>query len=387
MMIEQVEQVEQTQQVAAPSEMDVVMAHVKSLSSKELVKLQKSIAEELGRRAEHAAKVPKASKASKAKSLKAEAAEPASPKEKGVVPVHLRQNHEWTAYVRDQSRANGWPAFTWNKDAKVKVAMPASESVDGQYVYPGLPAAHNTFTDAHAMSLAAELRSANDVLWTTWETTIYQASEEEIAKRASAAPKAPKAAKANLREEMSFEAYVASVEKKASDEAAKQQRMTDREAKKEAKAKEAVDPKAAAKAPKKAAAKKAKAEEESKETSSVAAATPAESSEVITLTRKKKVVKAVVVEETEGQRTRREWTAPAEGGAKPYYYINADGADVKCFRDDTDGIMSMEHAWIGTLNADFTVDTSASNPYEADDDSEDDKDDKDNKDDDSEDDE
>ena len=349
------------------------MAHVKSLSSKELVKLQKSIAEELGRRAEHAAKAPKAVKVAKAAKAKAEAAEPASPKEKGVVPVHLRQNHEWTAYVRDYSRANGWPAFTWNKDAKVKVAMPASDEVDGQHVYPGLPAPHNVFTDAHAMSLAAELRSANDVLWTTWETTIYQATPEEQAKRANAAPKAPKAPKANLREEMSFAAYVASVEKKAADEAAKQQRMADKQAKKEAKAASAasVDPKAPAKAPKKAAAKKAKAEEESKETTSSVAATPAESSEVI-VPRRKKTVK-IAPAETEAQRIRREWTPPAEGGAKPYYYIDADGKDVKCFRDDTDGIMSMEHNWIGTLNADYTVDTTASNPYESVDDSEDDE--------------
>lgn len=368
LITEQVEQVEQTQ-VAPVSELDVMMAQVKSLSSKELVKLQKSIAEELGRRAEHAAKAPKAPKAAKAK---AAAAEPASPKEKGVVPVHLRQNHVWTAYVRDYSRANGWPAFTWNKDAKVKVAMPASESVDGQHVYPGLPAPHNVFTDAHAMSLAAELRSANDALWTNWETNVYQATPEEQAKRASAAPKAPKAPKANLREEMSFAAYVASVEKKASDEAAKQQRLADKQAKKEAKAASAVsvDPKAPAKSPKKAAAKKAKAEEESKEASVAAAA--AESSEVITMARKKKA-KAVVPAETEAQRIRREWTPPAEGGAKPYYYIDADGKDVKCYRDDTDGIMSTEHVWIGTLNADFTVDTTAANPYETVDDSEDDE--------------
>lgn len=372
------EQVEQTH-VAAQSELDTLMAQVKSLSSKELVKLQKSIAEELGRRAEHAAKAPKAVKVAKAVKAKAEAVASSEPKEKGVVPVHLRQNHEWTAYVRDHSRANGWPAFTWNKDAKVKVAMPASESVDGQHVYPGLPAPHNVFTDAHAMSLAAELRSTNDALWTNWETNVYQATPEEVAKRANAAPKAPKAPKANLREEMSFAAYVASVEKKAADEAAKQQRMADREAKKEAKEAKAkadtasVDPKAPAKAPKKAAAKAVKPVEESKE-AATAAATPAESSEVV-VPRRKKAVKVAAPAETEAQRIRREWTAPAPGAVKPYYYIDADGKDVKCFRDESDGIITEENEWVGLLRADYTVDTTAEDPNaeEDDEDAEDDE--------------
>lgn len=350
---------------AMQTEMEALMEQMKGLGNKELMRLHKSIADEFYRRAEQAQKAPKAKKVQPASSVSSGA--------KGHVPVHLRQNHEWTAYVRDHSRANGWPSFTWNKDAKVKVPMPCGEkAADGHYVYPTLAAGHNEFTDAHAMSLAAELRASDAELWTTWESTIYQMTEEERAKRASQPAKAAKVAKANQREEMSFEGYVASVQQKVEEEEAKKKRMAEKEAKKAAKAAEAPS---APKAPK---AKKAAGKEVAVAVSASSSSSTPSSSEKTEVKLKTRVVKkaAVAAEsaESEAAMIRRTWVKPMEGGAKTFYYIDADGKDVECFRDDQDGILAMDSSWVGQLNlSDFTVDTSAPNPFAAEDDAEDDE--------------
>ena len=356
--------IESTETPQILSEFEQLAAQVKGLANKELTKLQKMIADELCRRAEQASKVPKKA-ATKAKA--AEAAESsAEPKVKGETPIHLRQNREWTAYVRDHSRANGWHAFTWNKDAATKVPMPASEEVDGQHVYQDLPETHNKFTDAHAMSLAAELREANDALWTNWESNIYQPTEAEIAKRASAGPAKPKAAKVNTRAEMTYAAYVASIEQKAAEEQAKKERVAEREQKKAAKA--STPAPAEKKVSKKAAAKVAEKPAEKPEDKPEEAAKPAASKDAVVEEKSTVILpqrkKAVVVKQTEAERVRATWVAPAEGAACRYFYRDADGKDIECLRDHENGIMTKNMEWIGRLNDDgVTVDTTAEDPY------------------------
>lgn len=366
-MSQSIESTTETTQIL--SEFEQLSAQVKGLANKELTKLQKMIADELCRRAEQAGKTPK--KAAKAAVEKSESAE-AEPKVKGETPIHLRQNREWTAYVRDHSRANGWPAFTWNKDATTKVPMPQGVSDNnGAYVYPDLPESHNKFTDAHAMSLAAELREANDAVWTNWESSIYQPTDAEIAKRANAAPAKPKAPKANTRAEMTFAAYVASIEQKAAEEKAKKERVAEREQKKATKAAEKPAEK---KVSKKAAAASATVPAAPVAATATCSSADLEEKTAIVLPSRKKTPKAPA-KQSEAERIRAAWVKPEEGQAKKYFYQDADGKEVECLRDDQDGILAANGTdWIGQLNADgVTVDTTASNPYADVEESEDDE--------------
>ena len=219
-----------------PLSIDSLIELLKALPLKDLVKAQVEMLKEMQKRAAAAGKATKKSTTSKAKAAEVEAVDedgnpiPAGPKS---APVQLRKNFAWVGHVLEDALENGWPEFPWNKDKDSWVLMPAGEQdEEGAWVFQGLPAPRNVFTRAHAMSLAAHLKTADPEKYEEWCENVYEPSDEE--KAMPKTEKKPAKPVENKRAEMSFEDYVATVEKKVEEEQAKEQRKAEREAKKAA---------------------------------------------------------------------------------------------------------------------------------------------------------
>lgn len=333
-----------------------VTREAKTLTVKEKAKLIKALTDDMmkladGKPAAATAKA-KAKAAAKPKASSSSEADADAEDEsavKNAIPVHLRQNHKWTAYVKTLARAEGWPEFVWNMNTTTKVLMPAGVKSGDEYVFPDLPDGHNTFSQAHAMSLATHWKSLNSDEWQYWEENVYEPDEEEQARIAEGKPKTVAKPKENTRKEMSYEDLVEKVEKAAAEEEAKAERRAAREAKKAAaapKAEPKAEPKPKAEAKPKAAPKAASAASSTEE-EVVSPAIP-----------KRRIVKKV----SEAEKVRKEWKADPDTGVGLYYYVDEDGKDVKCMRDEQDGIWDEVGNWIGELRPDNTVDRDAPVP-------------------------
>lgn len=357
-----------------PTEYDLILNRVKTLSLKDMERLSKALVGELTKKAAAEAK------ASAAPKVKAKAAKVVKLDADGNVmkaPDRMRCDREWQEYLVSYYQTHAWPEFVFNPpkaDYSVRMAA-GEEGEDGKFYFPDLMAEAEdgtlhraTFTRAHAMALGPKLACDDEFeAWTNFAAE-YQPDEYAPLRTKKSAEKAAKHEKC-----LEFEDYVAEITKKQEEKKSKRITIAAKkeaaQAKKEAKAaKPAKVPKAPKepKEPKKAAAKSKKPVEEAavvvnKPAAAAAAAAP-----------KRRAVPAMAKAKAIRQWNQSDLTS--ETDSKQWYYMDEQGKEVQCFRDWYGGVWGLElkngkavmtGQWIGQQYEDMTVDYTAPNPMDA----------------------
>lgn len=326
---------------AEPTEMDTLLASIKSLDAPELFKLLKAGLAEAEKKTKSGVKTPRGAAA---------AAKKAGSMPKGVVPPQLRKPRAWVDFVLKYSLENGWESFTVHESRKdketgekteVEIEMPGSVLYDGAYVYEGSVTdkqpAGKQLIHKDAMSLSKhyyapkEKKGTRPDLYAEFEAsyvdetaapeeseTASVASSKVVIKKTAAEKaaesEAKKAAKEAEKAAKKAEKEAEKAELKAKKEAEKAELKAKKEAEKAAEKakKEAAKKPAAAKAVVPAAAvKKAAAPAAPVKAAAAAAAAPAAGGAG---------AKATPVKKPAPAPKKEEWSCPADGMVHPWPY-------------------------------------------------------------------
>lgn len=231
------------------SNLDQVMATIKTLESADLFKLMKTVVSEAEKKAKQTSKT-----SSKSSVTKKTGSMP-----KGSIPPQLRKPRAWVEYTLQHALANGWEAFTIHQTHKDKetgekteevIEMPASILHEGAHVYADSVNEKNPsgkqLIHKDAMSLSKYRKESNHPTYAEFEaqyvddsvdddsksTTSSTASSKIIVKKTAAEKEAEKEAK---KKEKEAEKEAKKKEKEAEKEAKKKEKEAEKEAKKKEK--------------------------------------------------------------------------------------------------------------------------------------------------------
>ena len=333
---------------AAPSELETLLASLKTLETAELFKVLKAGISEAEKKAKSAGKTARAEKGAAAATKKA------GSMPKGVVPPQLRKPRAWVEFVLKHALENGWDEFTVFQTRKDKVTgekveeeieMPGSVLHEGTHIYEDSitekQPAGKQLIQKDAMSLSKHYwapkakTGAKPELYEEFEASYVEeaapaddtASETSSTKRSvvkmtaaekAAAAEAKKAAKEAEKEAKKAEKEEAKALAKAEKEAEKEAKKAEKQLAKEAKEAEKVAKKSSvpAAAIKKAAPSAAAAVKKT-------APLPASDSDSASQTSKASAPTAAAVtkKRTVAAPKKEEWVPPPEDGtAKAWSY-------------------------------------------------------------------
>lgn len=340
------------------SNMDQVMATIKTLESADLFKLMKTVVSEVEKKTKQTSKT----------SSKASTAKKTGSMPKGSIPPQLRKPRAWVEYTLQHALENGWEAFTIHQTHKDKetgekteevIEMPASILHEGAHVFADSVNEKNPtgkqLIHKDAMSLSKQRKKANHPTYAEFEAQYVDDSVDDDSKSTTSSTKSSKIVKKTAAEkEAEKEA------KKKEKEAEKEQKKKEKEAEKEAKKAEKEAEKAAKKAEKEAE----KAEKASSKSSVTKAPIPAAAV--------KKTTKEDKPVETAKPAPKKKPAAkadeiPADGMVHPWsfegkqYFRNSDGETWLRAKDGSCG------EWAGLYDPSTNkLDTSAPEPEFAD---------------------
>jgi len=269
---------------------------------------------------------------------------------KGVQPPQLRKPRRWVEATLEDALANGWEKFVARK-GKEEIEYPASELVDGAYIFPGSVDAKNPngkqIIMAQAMSLSAQ----------RWTPKTKKGTHQELYEQFSAEFDA-----ANPVEAVASVAASPAVRKTAAEKAVElaEAKRVKEEAKAVAKAAKELD---------KANAKAAKDAEkaEAKRVKDAAAAAKASKGKIPAAAIKASPIKAAPVKAAVVKAAKPvvvkpiEWSCPTDGSVRPWtsngikYLRNSDN---QVWLDGGDDL----GAWQGVVDATGKIDDSVPEP-------------------------
>ena len=316
-----------------PTDMDALVASLKTLEAADLFKVMKQALAE----AEKRTKGSLAQKRSTAAATKKAGSMP-----KGVVPPQLKRPRAWVDFTHAHALENGWESFTVYQSKKNKVTgekedeeieMPASVLHDGAHVYDGSVTEKNPtgkqLIHKDAMSLSKqrwapkEKSGTHEELYAEFlesyvEDVVEVSDSASVAssKKVTKVTAAEKEAAAELKKaEKEAEKLAKKAEKDAEKEAKKAEKEAEKEAKKAEKDAEKLAKKAEKDAAKKPTTKSPVPAAAVKKVASVTPAvkTPSAPQKAATVV-KTPVKKAPVAAKTE------EWSCPSDGMVHPWPY-------------------------------------------------------------------
>ena len=372
---------------AAPSELETLLASLKTLETAELFKVLKAGISEAEKKAKSAGKTARAEKG-------AAPSKKAGSMPKGVVPPQLRKPRAWVEFVLKHALENGWDQFTVFQTRKDKVTgekveeeieMPGSVLHEGTHIYEDSitekQPAGKQLIQKDAMSLSKHYwapkskTGAKPELYEEFEASYVEeaapaddtASETSSTKRSvvkmtaaekAAAAEAKKAAKEAEKEAKKAEKEEAKALAKAEKEAEKEAKKAEKQLAKEAKEAEKVAKKSSVPA---AAIKKAAP---SAAASVVKKTAPLPASDSDSASQASAKASAVVVKKRPVAAPKKEtWSCPADGLVHSWSYKGKEylrNSDNEVWLKASDGSLG---AWQGIyLPAEDRIDDSVEEP-------------------------
>jgi hypothetical protein len=356
-----------------PTDMDALVATLKTLEAADLFKVMKQALSECEKRT-------KGSWAAGQKGKTAATTKKAGSMPKGVVPPQLKRPRAWVDFTLAHALENGWESFTVYQSKKNKVTgekedeeieMPASVLHDGAHVYDGSVTEKNPtgkqLIHKDAMSLSKQRWAPKDKIGTHEElyaeflesyvedvVEVSDSSSVASSKKVTKVTAAEKEAAAALKKaEKEADKAAAKAEKEAEKAAAKAEKEAEKEAKKAEKEADKAAKKVDKDAAKKPTTKSPVPAAAVKKAASVVSAPIAARGSV-----KTPVKKAQVGAKTE------EWTCPSDGMVHPWPYKG------KMYLRNSDNEVWLKAAdggcgeWQGVyLPSDDSIDDSIAEPF------------------------